>query len=84
MNASECSFEHMMKVASGMFELAEVTSYMQVEYGISELKACWDGFVDTSDAYALTFKTRRQICLEFAKSLVDYLAYLEELSPLKG
>lgn len=83
MNASDCSFEQMMKIASGMYELAEATSYMQVEYGLSELKACWDGFTHTSEAYDVKFKTRRHICKEFAYALSEYLAYLEETSPLK-
>jgi hypothetical protein len=83
MKASECTFEHMMRVASGLYELAETTSYLQVEYGLSELKACWDGFIHTSDAYCQEFKSRKQICVEFAHALGEYIEYLEESSPIE-
>lgn len=61
--------------------LAEATSFIQVEYGISELHACWDGFVHTSDNYDQEFKSRKQICAEFANALADYIEYLGEPSP---
>lgn len=83
MNASECTFEHMMRVASGMFDLAEATSYIQVEYGLNELKACWDGFVHTSEAYGVTFKNRKQICVQFAVALSEYIEFLNESTPLE-
>ena len=78
MNASQCSFDQMMIAAAGSFPLAEATSYIQVEYGLDELKACWDGFVHTSDAYGQTFTTRKQICAEFTHALSEYIEYLGE------
>jgi hypothetical protein len=56
---------------------------MQVEYGLAELEACWDGFVHTSDAYDQSFKTRKAIYQEFANALSEYLEYLGESIPLK-
>ena len=83
MIASQCSFEQMMIFAAGSFPLAEATSYIQVEYGLDELKACWDGFVHTSDAYGQTFKSRKQICAEFTHALSEYIEYLGESLPYK-
>jgi hypothetical protein len=83
MIASNVSFEQMMHAAAANPNLGLATSYMQVEYGLNELQACWDGFVHTSDNYGQTFKTRKQICLEFTNALNDYLEYLGESVSLK-
>ena len=82
MKASDVNFESMMRFASGNFTLAEATSFLQVEYGMSELRACWDGFVDTSDGADLEFKDRKTICKEFTVALSDYIIYLDESAPL--
>ena len=81
MIASQCSFKQMLNCAITDRMLAEATSFIQVEYGIAELHACWDGFVDTSDHHNQEFKSRKQICAEFAHALADYIEYLGE-SPL--
>ena len=78
MIASEVAFDKMRIVARNNPELGIPVSYMQVEYGLKELEACWDGFVHTSDAYGQEFKSRKQICLEFAHALNEYLEYLGE------
>jgi hypothetical protein len=83
MIASQVSFDQMMRVAAGNPDLGVSASYLQVEYGLSELQACWDGFVHTSDAYAQEFKSRKQICLEFSNALNEYLEYLGEPVSLK-
>ena len=82
MRASDITFESMMRFAAGNFTLAEATSFIQVEYGIDDLHACWDGFVDTSDHAGLEFKDRKTICNEFTAALSDYITYLDESSPL--
>jgi len=81
MLASEVTFEQMRRAARNLSELGIPASYMQVEYGISELEACWDGFVHTSDDYGQTFKTRKEIHQEFANALSEYLEYLGESIP---
>lgn len=78
MKASQCTFEHMMKGAAKCPRLAEATSYVQVEYGLNELKGCWDGFVDTSDAYEQEFRNRTLILEEFTYVLGEYIEYLDE------
>ena len=70
----------MMAIAPRNPELARSTSFMQVEYGLDELKASWDGFVDTSKHYSIEFKTRKHLCNEFAKALAEYIIYLEPKS----
>jgi hypothetical protein len=78
MKASEVTFDKMRIVARNNSELGVPTSYMQVEYGLEELEACWDGFVHTSDNYGQEFKSRKQICLEFANALNEYLECIGE------
>jgi hypothetical protein len=83
MLASEVTFEQMRRASRNLPELGVPASYLQVEYGLSELEACWDGFVHTSDAYHQTFKTRKEIYDEFANALSEYLEYLGEPASLE-
>jgi len=83
MLASDVTFEQMRRASRNLSELGVPASYMQVEYGLAELEACWDGFVHTSDAYDQSFKTRKAIYQEFANALSEYLEYLGESIPLK-
>ena len=83
MLASDVTFEQMRRASRNLSELGVPASYMQVEYGLTELEACWDGFVHTSDAYDQSFKTRKAIYQEFANALSEYLEYLGESIPLK-
>ena len=82
MLASDVSFEQMRSAARNNSELGVLASYLQVEYGLSELEACWDGFVHTSDAFELTFENKKHVCLEFADALDDYLSYQGERIPI--
>jgi hypothetical protein len=82
MLASSVTFEQMRRAARNNPELGVPASYLQVEYGLAELEACWDGFVHTSDYYAQHFKTRKAIYLEFANALNEYLEYLGEQIPV--
>jgi hypothetical protein len=84
MNISQCSFKQMMTIAAGNKKLAEATSFVQVEFGILELQACWDGFVDTSAHYSVEFNTRKHLCDEFANALTEYAEYLEPTSHEMG
>ena len=84
MNITQCSFNQMMAIASGNPDLAKATSFVQVEYGLDELRASWDGFVDTSKHYSVEFNTRKHLCNEFAKALAEYIVYLEPKSHEMG
>jgi hypothetical protein len=83
MIASDVTFEQMRRASRNLSELGVPASYLQVEYGLDELEACWDGFVHTSDSYDQTFKTRKAIYQEFANALSEYLEYLGESIPLQ-
>jgi hypothetical protein len=83
MLASSVTFEQMRRSARNNSELGVPASYLQVEYGLAELEACWDGFVHTSDYYAQHFKTRKAIYEEFANALSEYLEYLGEPASLE-
>ena len=82
MLASSITFEQMRRAARNNSELGVPASYLQVEYGLAELEACWDGFVHTSDHYQQHFKTRKEIYLEFANALSESLEYLGEQIPV--
>jgi hypothetical protein len=82
MLASQVTFDQMRKVAANNPTLGVAASYLQIEYGLKELEACWDGFVHTSDEYDQEFSSRKQICQEFSNALNDYLEYLGEPVPL--
>jgi len=81
MIASQVTFDQMRKVAANNPTLGVAASYMQVEYGLSELLACWDGFVHTSDNYGQEFRSRKQVCQEFSNAINEYLEYLGEPIP---
>lgn len=83
MNASDVSFEQMRRASRNLPELGVPASYIQVEYGLSELEASWDGFVHTSDHFNQSFKTRKEIYQEFANALREYLEYLGESIPVE-
>jgi hypothetical protein len=83
MIASEIAFEQMRIGARNNPELGVPTSYMQVEYGIKELEACWDGFANTSDDFGVTFRSKKEIYLGFANALNEYLEYLGESVPVQ-
>ena len=82
MKATDVTFDQMRIGARNNPELGVLTSYLQVEYGIRELEACWDGFADTNDNYGMTFKSKKEIYLEFADALNEYIEYLGESSCL--
>jgi hypothetical protein len=83
MKASEISFAQLQIGARNNNKLGLAASYIQVEYGLSELEACWDGFAHTSDDYGLTFKSRKEIYSEFSDALNEYIEHLGESEYLK-
>lgn len=83
MRATDITFEQMRIGARNNSELGVPASYMQVEYGLSELEACWDGFAHTSDNYGVTFKSKKAIYLEFANALSEYIEAMGESIPVQ-
>jgi len=82
MRATDITFEQMRIGARNNSELGVPASYMQVEYGLSELEACWDGFAHTTDNYGVTFKSKKAIYLEFANALSEYIEAMGESVPV--
>lgn len=82
MKATDITFEQMRIGARNNSELGVPASYIQVEYGMSDLEACWDGFAHTSDNYGVTFKSKKEIYLEFASALNEYIEHLGESIPV--
>ena len=78
MKASSVTFEQMRHAARNNSDLGEATSFIQVEYGISELHACWDGFVHTSDNFDQEFSSRKHVCAEFTYALSEYIEFIGE------
>jgi hypothetical protein len=73
----------MMLSASGNSTLGQATSFIQVEFGLSELKTCWSGFVDSSDHFGVEFTSKKHVLYEFAVALTEYIEYLGEPSSIQ-
>ena len=67
----------MKEMSTKMSDLGIILSFFQVEFGMDELHACWDGFVHTSDHYEQQFSSKTAICKEFTNALKDYREYLD-------
>lgn len=72
MKASQCSLDNVFAIAAKDEDLALVLSFIQVEFGLTELQGHWDGFVDASDHYQDTFKSKRDVANSFGSTLVDF------------
>lgn len=83
MNATDVTFRQVLIGARNNPELGIPASYIQVEHGIDELEANWDGFAHTSDNYGVTFKSKKEIYLEFANALNEYLEFIGEPLPFQ-
>lgn len=75
MRASECSLQDLITIASGRPDLAILLSYIQVEYGVKDLEASWQGFIDTSDEYGEEFDDKHHICSEFEFLLKEFIEF---------
>lgn len=82
MKATDITFHQVQIGARNNPKLGVPASYIQVEYGIRELEACWDGFAHTSDNYGLSFPSRKEVYLEFADALSEYIEHLGESIPV--
>lgn len=77
MKASECTLKDAQHIAGYTKHLAESMSFIQVEFGHAELRACWDGFVDSTDHFQQEFTTKYKICMAFAEALIEYIDQFE-------
>ena len=77
MKASDVSFDNMRKIACSMPDLGRLISFIQIEFGLKELESHWQGFVDVSDNYDLTFTTKRRVCRDFYEILSEFVELTE-------
>jgi hypothetical protein len=80
MRASELSFNEIAALSAGLPKLAILMSYIQVEYGIDDLRASWQGFSDSSDYYGNSYTDKRHICLKFGELLQEYIQFQQPIS----
>lgn len=69
----DLTFETMMSVARHCPGLALATSFIQVEYGVLELEAHWDGFVDSISGQNLDNVDALTLYNSFTEGLEDYI-----------
>ena len=71
------TFAQMRKYATGKWEMSKALSFIQVEMGLDDLEACWDGFLDTSEDYGDVFTDESHLYQKFTEALNEYAEYLE-------
>lgn len=79
--ASSCSLESLLKFAEESYELSQILSYVQVEYGLDELRSCWEGFIVSSDDYYVEFETESEVYCIFGRDLGEYVEFVEKQLP---
>jgi hypothetical protein len=77
MITTQCSFEEMLEMSTKLSGLGIAASFFQVEFGLDELRACWDGFLHTSSHYGVEFQCKTDVCEKFTDALTDYREYLD-------
>ena len=77
MTTNLCSFEEMRELSTKISNLGIASSFFQVEFGLDELRACWDGFLHTSSHYGVEFQSKNDVCEKFTDALTDYREYLD-------
>ena len=78
------SFEGMRKFSTKNWKLAIATSFIQVEDGIDDLMACWEGFLHVSEEYNEVFEDETEMYQKFTDALNEYIEYLEPTSNQVG
>lgn len=83
MRASDCSFEELRIMSSGIPRLSFLLSYVQVENGLKDLETSWQAFIDISNESGTIFNDKREICLIFGEELREVLE-LQSVSEQMG
>lgn len=74
MKASEFPWDKLLTYSVISPEVGMTFSFVQVEYGLDELKAHWEGFRDAADYHNLQFDDRNHIITHFAHELHQWLS----------
>ena len=72
MKAGNITLDEVRHLAKGIEGLNIVLSFIQVEEGISELEACWDGFRDAANYFNQEFDDERDCAIQFGLSAADF------------
>lgn len=73
------TFEELLKFAAREPALAEVLSFVQVEYGMDELVSHWHGFLDTASASGNKWADVSECINDFALNLMIVTDYGESV-----
>ena len=80
MKASQCCLDDIFELATIDEEVAVLLSFVQVEFGLSELRGHWDGFVEMSDDYHIDYDSKEDVTSNFTSALAEFSEY----QPLSG
>lgn len=69
MEACSITLDDVRRLALTVRELALALSYVQVEEGLLELEACWEGFCDSSNHFGTKFDDEWDCAWQFGVSL---------------
>ena len=72
MTAGDMTLDDVRRLASGIEELNLTLSFIQVEEGLLELEACWDGFRDAANYFNQEFDDERDCAVQFGLSVADF------------
>ena len=72
MKVGSMTLDDVRRLASGIEELNLTLSFIQVEEGLSELEACWDGFRDAANHFDQEFDDERDCAIQFGFSVADF------------
>jgi hypothetical protein len=71
MKASQCSLDDIFELASVDEEVALLLSFIQVEFGLSELRGHWNGFVEMSNDYHIDYDSKEDVTTNFTFALSE-------------
>jgi hypothetical protein len=80
MKAGDMTLGEVRRLAAGIEELNLTLSFIQVEEGLLELEACWDGFRDAANHFGQEFDDKRDCAVQFGLSVADFYEFSELVS----
>jgi len=72
MLATEMTLDDVFSVAKRNKALATTLSFIQVEFGLDELRGHWEGFAQSNDFYDFHFSSKRDCAIEFGTLLSEF------------
>jgi hypothetical protein len=71
MKASQCCLDDIFELATVDEEVALLLSFIQVEFGLSELRGHWNGFVEMSNDYHIDYDSKEDVTTNFTFALAE-------------